>query len=184
MSTTLDFNANLAQQIEAIYATPDVAARRIAVFSAAAPRSAEKVLDVGCGPGYLTRDLALSVGPQGQVTGLDISEPMLGLAANRCAGLSQVHLAHADARKLPADDATLDLACALQVYCYVTELDEALADLHRAIKPGGRVVVLDSDFSGVVWESHDRERMRRVLEAYDAHVAWPDLPRVLPHYLR
>jgi arsenite methyltransferase len=42
---------------------------------------------------------------------------------------------------------------------------------------------LDSDFSGVVWQSDDRDRMRRVLRAYDEHVAWPDLPRVLPRRL-
>ena len=45
-------------------------------------------------------------------------------------------------------------------------------------------MILDTDFSGLVWESRDRDRMSRILEAYNRHVAWPDLPRVLPHRLR
>jgi len=77
MSTTLDFDATAAAQTDATYATPDVAATRIAVFRAANPSLGECVLDVGCGPGYLLRELALAVGEKGRAVGIDISEPML-----------------------------------------------------------------------------------------------------------
>lgn len=70
MSTTLDYNADLASRIETLYATPDVNATRIAVFRAAAPRLGQNGLDVGCGPGYLTRELAIAVGSQGKVVGI------------------------------------------------------------------------------------------------------------------
>ena len=183
-STTLDYDADLAKQIEAIYATPDVTATRIAVFKAADPASGERALDVGCGPGYLTRELAMAVGPRGEVIGVDLSEPMLGMAAIRCADLSQVTLKKGDAGDLPIADEALDLACGQQIYCYVRELDRALSELRRVLKPGARAVILDTDFSGVVWETNDRERMKRVLDAYEAHVAWPDLPRILPLRLR
>ena len=126
----------------------------------------------------------MAVGAGGRIVGVDISDPMLGLARHRCAGLDQVSLRHADARTLPVDDATLDFACALQVYCYIKELDEALDDLRRCLRPSGRAVILDTDFSGVVWESGNRERMSAVMRAFDAHAAWPDLPRVLPRYLK
>ena len=53
-----------------------------------------------------------------------------------------------------------------------------------ASESGGRAVILDTDFSGVVWESSDRKRMQRVMQAFDEHVAWPDLPRILPSRLR
>jgi arsenite methyltransferase len=72
----------------------------------------------------------------------------------------------------------------LQVYAYVKELDEALAELDRVLKPGGRIVILDTDLSGIVWQSRNRDRMRKILAAYDNHVAWPDLPRILPQRLR
>lgn len=184
MSSTLDFDEQAAREIDAIYSTPDVAATRIAVFRAVNPRLGERALDLGCGPGYLLRDLAASVGDRGQAIGVDISEPMLELAKRRCAGLANVRLETAEATKLPLEDRTADFACVLQVYAYVRELDEALVELRRVLWPGGRAVILDTDFSGLVWESGNRERMRKMLAAYDSHVAWPDLPRILPRRLR
>lgn len=183
MSTTLDFDATAAAQVEAIYSTPDVAATRIAAFRAGNPKLGEHALDIGCGPGYMLRDLALAVGTRGSAVGIDISDSMLAMSRQRCADLENVRLEKAKAGKLPFENEALDLVCALQVYAYVKELDEALAELKRVLKPGGRVVILDTDFSGVVWESRNRERMCKMLAAYDKHVAWPDLPRILPRRL-
>jgi ubiquinone/menaquinone biosynthesis C-methylase UbiE len=184
MASILQYDEARARALEATYATPDIAATRIAVFRAAAVGLGDHALDVGCGPGYLTRDLGVAVGPTGAATGVDVSAPMLALAARRCEGLPQVRLVSGDALHLPVDDASIDVACVVQVYCYVADLDAALADLHRAVRSGGRVVVLDSDFSGVVWQATDRARLRRILDAYDAHAVWSDLPRVLPGHLR
>ena len=184
MASTLDFDDKAARHIDAIYSTPDIAATRVAVYRAAHPRRGETALDLGCGPGYLLRDLAATVGAKGQAIGVDISEPMLVLAERRCDGFTQARLEKAAATALPLRDASLDLACVMQVYAYVTELDAALTELRRVLRPRGRAIILDTDFTGVVWESRDRERMRRVMQAYDAHVAWPDLPRVLPARLR
>jgi SAM-dependent methyltransferase len=139
---------------------------------------------VGCGPGYLLRELGIAVGEKGRAIGIDISAPMLAMAHQRCAGIVNVLTEKTDALKIPGADSTFDLACALQVYAYVTELDHALVELYRALKPGGRAVILDTDFSGVVWESNNRERMQEILAAWDKHVAWPDLPRILPRRLR
>lgn len=184
MSTTMHFDAAAAAQVERAYSTPDVAATRIAVYRAAHPVPGERVLDIGCGPGFLLRDLALAVGATGHALGIDLSAPMVEMAARRCEGLPQVTTQQGDAVSLPGAPASFDLATILQVYAYVTELDEALGALHRALKPGGRAVILDTDFAGVVWQSQDRARMQRVMTAFDAHVAWPDLPRVLPGRLR
>jgi arsenite methyltransferase len=73
MTTTLNFDPDLAAQVERVYATPDVAATRVAAFRAVGPRVRETALDIGCGPGYLTRELAMAVGPQGNVVALDLS---------------------------------------------------------------------------------------------------------------
>src|SRR5689334_3815565 len=117
MTSTLNFDPELAQRLQSVYATPDVAATRIAAFKAATPRINEIALDLGCGPGYLTRELAIAVGPRGRVLGLDLSEAMLHLAKQRCAGLDQVKLENADACELPIENGTVGLACILQVYC-------------------------------------------------------------------
>jgi len=81
MATTLNFDADLAGRVETAYATPDVSATRIAVFRAAAPRTGEIALDLGCGPGYLTRELAMAVGPKGEACARPVSKSR---AAKRC----------------------------------------------------------------------------------------------------
>lgn len=184
MATSLQFDAEAAAQVRAISLTPDVVATRGSVFHSACPAPGETVLDVGCGPGFLLRDLAKAVGPNGRAIGTDISGPMLAKARAECGGLENVELREADALSLPLRDASVDLACVLQVYAYVPDIDGALSELGRVLKPGGRAVILDSDMSSFLWESHDRERMKRIQSAYDAHVAWPDLPRILPARLR
>jgi len=63
------------------------------------------VLDVGCGCGAITLEIVRSVGPSGRVTGIDISEPMLGRAQERLRGFSNASLRLGDAAELPLDAA-------------------------------------------------------------------------------
>ena len=70
-----------------------------------------------------------------------------------------------------------------QVYEYVSDIPAALAQAHRVLRPGGRIVILDTDWDSIVWRSSDRARMQRVLTAWDEHLADPYLPRSLPSAL-
>jgi SAM-dependent methyltransferase len=67
---------------------------------------------------------------------------------------------------------------------YVHDLPASLAELFRALRPGGRVVVWDIDWATVSWHSADPERMTRVLTAWDEHLAHPSLPRTLAPAMR
>ena len=179
MASTMTFDETAAQRIEAIYMTPDVNATRIAAFRALEPRPEEWIADLGCGPGFMTRELAIAVGPHGRVYALDLSEPMLGLARRRCAGLPSVELAIGDMTSLDLSDNSFDAVVAMQSLAYVPEVTRALAEITRVLRPGGRAVVLDTDFASLVWHGRDQARVDRVFLAYDAHVAHPGLPRVL-----
>lgn len=173
------FDEQASRTLTAIYLTPDVVAQREKVLALLAPRPGEQALDIGCGPGLTTEALAGVVGTQGSVLGIDIAPPMLAIARQRCASLPQVAFERADVTQLPADDGRFDVALASQVYEYVEQIDAALAELARVIRPGGRAVLVDTDWESAVWASHDDARMRRVLEAWNEHIPHPQLPRTL-----
>jgi ubiquinone/menaquinone biosynthesis C-methylase UbiE len=173
------FDEAASNTLTAIYLTPDVTEQRDKVMALLAPMIGERALDIGCGPGLTTEALALSVGSQGYVLGLDIAPPMLDIAKRRCASLPQVAFGMADVIRLPYDDASFDIALASQVYEYVEQVDQALKELARVIRPGGRVVLVDTDWESAVWASHDDARMRRVIETWNEHIPHPQLPRTL-----
>jgi ubiquinone/menaquinone biosynthesis C-methylase UbiE len=180
----LVFDEALAAQLETLYRTRDVLRRRRLVREALQAGPGDRVLDVGCGPGFYVAELVEQVGPTGSVTGVDASPQTLELARRRTEGRDNVALQLADATALPVPDGAFDAALSVQVLEYVTDVDAALAELHRAVAPGGRVVIWDVDWSTVSWHSTDPARMARVLAAWDGHLADPCLPRTLAARLR
>lgn len=160
-------------RIRALSETPEMRAQRRRVLELLAPVPGERVLDVGCGPGHLALEIAALTGA-GRVSGVDVSEEMLGLA--RQAGVQAEAVREGT---LPFPDATFDAAVATQVYEFVEDLPAALAELRRVLAPGARVLILDTDWSTLVWHSNDPARMERVLAGWRARVADPHLPRTL-----
>lgn len=180
----LVFDEDTGRQLEALYRIGDAVRRRRLVRAALAARPGERVLDVGCGPGFFCAELVDEVGAEGEVVGVDSSPQMLALAAERCRRHDNVRLLEANATSLPVEDAGFDAALCVQVLEYVPDVAGALAQLHRVLRPGGRVVVWDVDWATVSWRSADPARMRRVLSAWDEHLAHPSLPRTLAPALR
>lgn len=180
----LDFDDDGARLIERVYATPDVAGQRAEVLARLAPRGGERILDVGSGPGYLVASLGAAVGPGGAVHGLDPSPAMNGLARARTFELPWVRIDEGDAAALPYDDGTFDAAVSTQVYEYVPDVPAALVELRRVLRPGGRVLVLDTDWDSVVWHTADRALHRRIMAVWDEHLVDPHLPAALPGHLR
>lgn len=173
------FDDATSRQLEAVYLTPDVVEQREKIMALLAMRAGEKALDIGCGPGLTTLALAQATGANGKVTGVDIAEPMLAIARKRCADYANVSFTTADVTALPYDDASFDLALATQVYEYVEQVDLALQELARVVKPGGRVLIVDTDWESAVWASHDDTRMRKIIETWNTHIPHPQLPRDL-----
>lgn len=173
------FDAQASSILTAVYLTPDVVAQREKVLALLAPKHGERALDIGCGPGLTTEALALAVGQTTEVVGVDIAPPMLSIAKQRCESYAAVSFEMADVTKLPFRDAKFDIALASQVYEYVEQVDTALRELARVVRPGGRVALVDTDWESAVWGSHDDARMRRVLETWDQHIPHPQLPRTL-----
>jgi ubiquinone/menaquinone biosynthesis C-methylase UbiE len=174
----LEFDEGTAKQVEATYQTPDVVEQRRATRAILALQPGEHVLDIGSGPGFLAAEMASEAG---RVVGVDPSESMLAMAARRGAPVEYVA---GDAVALPFADETFDVVVATQVYEYVADMPAALTEARRVLKPGGRLLILDTDWDSIVWHSSDRGRMLRVLEKWNDHLADPYLPRRLPRLLR
>jgi arsenite methyltransferase len=177
--TQIVFDEAAAKAIEAMYLTPDVVAQRARVLDMLAVRAGEAALDIGSGPGLLAFDLARLVGEKGRVVALDNASAMVAMTAARLANLAHAEAKEGQATELAFPDASFDAAVATQVYEYVADMPRALAELHRVLKPGGRALILDTDWRSIVWHSSDKARMERVLKVWDDHLADPHLPATL-----
>jgi arsenite methyltransferase len=180
----LVFDEKIVEQLEVLYRSRDVLRRRKLVYEALGARPGDRVLDVGCGPGFYSRELLDRVGPEGSVTGIDQSPQMLAVAKRRSEGFGNAAFEEGNAVALPVESGGFDRALSVQVLEYVQDFGAALAEMHRALRPGGRAVIWDVDWATVSWHSADPARMDRVLAVWDEHLAHPSLPRSLSAGLR
>jgi ubiquinone/menaquinone biosynthesis C-methylase UbiE len=160
-----------ARKTDRLYQTPDIARQRLRTLDALGLGAGERVLDVGCGTGLLAHDMATLVGPTGGVVGIDTSAAMLAFAARRCADLPQVEFKPLGAEDLLELEDDFDAVACTQVLLYVTDVAGAIAQMHRVLKPGGRLVVIETDWRGTVLNSFDDAMTRRILAAWDNAVS-------------
>jgi SAM-dependent methyltransferase len=101
----------------------------------------ERVVDVGCGCGHTTLEIARRVGPTGSVTGVDIASAMIERAqqAVRDAGLTQVHFENADAQLHTFEPGGFDVVFSRFGVMFFADPAAAFANLREALRPGGRL---------------------------------------------
>ena len=117
-----------------------------------------RVLDIGCGPGDITARLGRAVGPGGLAVGLDLSRPMLAIAAREAA--DNVAHVRADATKLPFADAAFDAVHSAYAIQLVPDPAGMISEMARVLRPGGRLSLLtpgdaapsDAPVNGAVWK--------------------------------
>ena len=108
-------------------------------------RPGSRILDVGCGPGYATLDLAQLVGPSGSVVAVDRSERFITHLENerRRRGFAQIETRLEDLESLSQPESSVDFAFARWVLCFVPRPDEVVRRVAKALRPGGAFVVMD-----------------------------------------
>jgi SAM-dependent methyltransferase len=126
-------------------------------------RAGDDVLDVGCGPGTITADLAERVAP-GRVVGIDRSAEVVGLAADHHHG-DRLEFRVADLRQLPFDDDSFDVVHAHQVLQHLDDPVAALVELRRVCRSDGLVAVRDADYGAFTW-SPEHGELDRWLDLY------------------
>lgn len=114
------------------------------------------LLDVGCGPGSITRGLAARLAP-GAVIGVDLSEDTLASARREAEerGLTNLTYQVASVYELPFPDATFDAVYAHQVLQHLREPAAALGEMLRVLRPGGHLAVRDVDWGTVAYWPSD-----------------------------
>ena len=126
------------------------------------------VLDVGCGTGAITADVARAVGPSGAVVGLDRDPDLLRRARERHADVPGLRFEDGDVLALPGN-AAFDIVTAARVLQWIEDPARPLACMVRATRPGGVVVALEYSHADLVWEPEPPVAVRRF---YDAFLAW------------
>lgn len=128
----------VAEQVRYDEINAEFGARLVAVL---APQPGERVLDVGCGNGALSLAISRLVAPTGLVLGLDLSGPMLDVAAQRAraAQVSNAIFERGDAQTYQPEVASFDALVSRFGVMFFDDPDAAFANLARSLRPGGRV---------------------------------------------
>ena len=133
-----------------------------------APRRGEHILDVGAGIGDMAVAIAEHVRPGGRVHALDLSSGLLRHARHRAvqAGLiDHVTTDTGDAQALPYDNGLFDAALCRWVLLHLPAPDQAIAEMRRVVRPGGRVLCVEADWETLVVHPGNPEVTRRIAHA-------------------
>jgi ubiquinone/menaquinone biosynthesis C-methylase UbiE len=143
--------------LDRIQDAPDVGAIRSDLLARLELRPAEAVLDLGCGTGDHTREVAALVAPGGSVVGVDFSTTMITEATRRQESSPvPARFEQGDAQALRFETGTFDAGRTERMLCHVPDSQAALREMVRVVRRGGRVGVLDVDMAGVVIDSSDK----------------------------
>jgi ubiquinone/menaquinone biosynthesis C-methylase UbiE len=151
-------------------------------------RGGERILDVGCGPGTISADLARRVLP-GEVTAVDLAPDVVELASTLHPFEEHPNLRFAveDVYGLSFADDSFDVVYAHQVLQHLSDPVTALVEMRRVARPGALIAVRDVDFGACVWWPED-ERLDRWLTLYHevtrANRAQADAGRRLASWVR
>ena len=149
----------------------------VALLAPAAVEAGHRVLDFGCGPGFMSVALADMVGASGQVHGVDINARFVADATARAAGRDHVSFHHVTDGRIPLPDGAVDRVLCKNVLEYVPDIDATLAELSRVLAPGGRIHVIDSDWGFVVVEPWGKENVDRYFAAASVAFREPHIGR-------
>ena len=124
-------------------------------------RPGQRALEVGSGTGSSVQRLADAVGPDGEAIGLDLNKGLLAVAEDRArrAG-SAARFVHGDVHAAPFMDGSVDAVWCERVFQFLDRPEHAAAEIARVLRPGGRVVLIDSDWSTSTLYPGDLEVLR------------------------
>ncbi len=152
-----------------------------------------RILDLACGPGFISRLIAAELGPEGEVVGIDLNDGLLEIAAataaewNALPERSNLSFYKADAYRLDLPDDSFDLVYARFLFQHLARPLDAMAEIRRALKPGGRLLIADVDDAvfNILPELPGLTPMMEIAAAAQSERGGDRrIGRKLPHYLK
>ena len=137
------------------------------------------VLDVGCGAGDDAREMAGMVAPAGRVVGIDSSEGMIKEAQARVGASPMLEFRIGEVGKLDFPDNSFDAVRTDRVLMFVSEVDRAISEIHRVLRPGGCVVTSEIDHETHLVDSPYPETSRKLFAAFGGSMPQRHLGREL-----
>lgn len=142
------------------------------------------VLDLGCGTGVVTRQLARYLHPASDVHGADVSSQLLAEAA-KLSEIQNITWDHVQPGRLQYEDGTFDAITMHTLLSHVPVPVDVLAEAKRVLKKDGKLIIFDADHAGTTYGHPDYETMRRVNHLLTSAIAThPDVCRQMPRYLK
>lgn len=146
---------------------PSVARLRDWSLAMVAPQPGETAVDVGCGTGAEVRRLATLVGDSGRAVGIEPHPGLRAVAMQRAADEgSRAEFIDGDAVSLPFEDSSVDVIRCERVFQHLPDPQGAVNEMARILRPGGRVVIIDSDWGTAITRAGDPDVQRRLNEAF------------------
>ena len=166
-------------------ALPAIRAAKPVILDGLRLRTGHVAADLGCGAGEDAVAMARLVGPTGKVVGVDISETMIDEARRRTGSLGlPVEFQVCDCQRLPIADATFDACRSERMLMHVPDAEQALAEIVRVTRPGGRISVFDFDWDTMVVDSPDRDVTRAIVRSFSDSMKTGWIGRRLPRMFR
>ena len=154
--------------------------RRNAILSEMRIKPGDTIIDVGCGAGHLLPHLAKAVGGSGTIYGLDPTTDQMEQAKRRCKAFHNISFIEENADKSHLQDKSCDSATSTQALEYIPNVDAALDEITRIIKPGGAFVNISILWDHFKFFGANKKLNDKIHEAFRAHCSHQMLPMELP----
>ena len=174
------YNQEMAELQKKVALSADMVAQRQATLAALAPKPAQFILELGSGNGIYLNEIFKEMNATGKVVGIDSSPAMIEMARHICPAATFIE---ASATDLPFEDQSFHAICASQVFCFIEDIDQALSEAWRVLKPGGKIVILDTHWDSLIWNCQNKTLFQKIKPLLTKTYAWADAPQHLPRRL-